>query len=95
VELYGQLVSVVFVIALAAAAAWWFRKGTAALSLRSWGRAGPDRRMQIVQRTPLTAQHCLHVVRVDRTEWIIATHPQGVTLLREGQPLTDERRTTK
>ncbi|MBS1874785.1 MAG: flagellar biosynthetic protein FliO [Acidobacteria bacterium] len=61
---------------------------------RGFGRVGASRRFRIVQRSPLTAQHCLHLVRMEDQEWVIATHPQGVTILRRRRLEADGREQT-
>jgi flagellar biogenesis protein FliO len=95
VELFRQLASVALVIALACAAAYWFRKGMPALTVRQWGGARPgSRRIRIVQRAPLTPHHCLHLVHMDDQEWVVATHPDGVTIVRHQRTKNDEREHT-
>jgi hypothetical protein len=84
VELYAQLVWVVLVLALAAGFAWWVRGGAASLVTRKWAANGGGKRIRVLQRAPLTPQHCMHAVSVDGREWIIATHPNGVTVLETG-----------
>ncbi len=40
-----------------------------------------DRALETVERLALTPQHTLHVLRLRDTEILVATHPQGCTLL--------------
>ena len=83
-EVAHQLAAVVFVLALLGLALRVLRRGTMPLlSLR--GRRGPDDALQAVSRIALTPQHSLHVVRSGSEEWILATHPQGCTVIREGR----------
>jgi flagellar biogenesis protein FliO len=37
--------------------------------------------MVAVERLSLTPQHSLHMVRVNGREFVVATHPQGCTLV--------------
>jgi len=48
-------------------------------------RRGPAgaRILETVERLALTPQHSLHLVRVGGREVVVATHPQGSTLLIE------------
>jgi flagellar biogenesis protein FliO len=81
VELFQQFASVGFVLLLAGLAAWWLRKGAAGAGLRSWARGNQLKRMQLLQRLPLTPQHYLCVVRVDGKDWIVGVYPSGMTVL--------------
>jgi hypothetical protein len=40
-----------------------------------------ERALQRVERLALTPQHTLHVLRLHDREMLVATHPQGCTLL--------------
>lgn len=56
---------------------WWLqRRGMA-----RFGSAGPERRMQVVERLSLTAQHSLHLVRIEGKMLIVASAPGGCTVL--------------
>jgi flagellar biogenesis protein FliO len=80
-ELAGQLFWVGLVVALAAGAAWWLRRGGAGrLAMRSARR----RRLELVERLALGPQHSLCLVRSGEEELLVALHPGGCTLLEAG-----------
>jgi flagellar biogenesis protein FliO len=60
----------------------WFakRRGLAAFPLGS-RRSGNERRLEVLERVPLTAQHALHLVRVSDRTVLIATAPTSCTLM--------------
>ena len=63
----------------------WFskRRGWAAFSTGA-RRGGNERRLEVLERVPLTAQHALHLVRVSDRTVLIATAPSSCTLLDAG-----------
>jgi flagellar biosynthetic protein FliO len=74
-----QVSSVVFVFALLGAALW---------ALRRWNQTGGrtparGRCLQTIERLSLSPHHSLHVVEIDGDRLVVATHPQGCTLLKE------------
>lgn len=78
-EMFRQVSSVLFVFALLGFALW---------ALRRWnhpGRQTPSRGrcLQSIERLSLSPQHSLHVVEIDGSRLVVATHPQGCTLLKE------------
>lgn len=82
-----QALSVLLVFSLLGLALWKLRRpGTA---LRSpwrgpWGKTGASTRaLETVERLALTPQHMLHLVRVQGREVVVATHPQGCTVLAD------------
>ena len=82
-EIAEQITMVVAVFALLGAMLWFFkRRGMAALSLGS-RRGGRERRVEVVERVPLTPQHALHLVRVSDKVLLIGTAPTSCTLLME------------
>ena len=87
-ETTRQVLAVVFVLALLGTALWTLRRGAG--PPQAW-RRGRDkardkaRALQIVERVALTPQHSLHVVRAGTCEWILATHPQGCTIISQGK----------
>jgi flagellar biogenesis protein FliO len=83
VDVTRQVLSIFFVFALLGLALWTLRRKGAAIP-RTWGRKirGP-RRIESLERLPLTPQHVLHLVRVGGREMIVATHPQGCSVLSE------------
>jgi flagellar biogenesis protein FliO len=77
-EIFTQAAAIVGVLVLLAGTLWALqRRGLAAFTMRP----GPARRMQVVERLPLTTQHALHLVRVDGKVLIVASAPGGCTLL--------------
>jgi flagellar biosynthetic protein FliO len=68
----------------------WFakRRGLAAFSMGQ-RRGGNGRRLEVLERVPLTAQHALHLVRVADRTVLIATAPSSCTLL--DAPVTLEK----
>ena len=79
-----QATAVFIVLALAGIAVYWLRgKGGARFSLP--GLAGPtERRLQSIERLPLTAHHSLHLVRVAGRVVLIAVSPGGCSVLDGG-----------
>jgi flagellar biogenesis protein FliO len=60
----------------------WFTKGRGMASFRLGARRGGNtRRMEVLERVPLTPQHALHLVRVSGRTVLIATAPSSCTLL--------------
>jgi flagellar biogenesis protein FliO len=75
-----QILGVLVVFGLLAAAVWKLRTG----SPRAWvARAQRIDRLEAAGRLMLTPQHMVHVVRLDGRELVVATHPQGCCLLAE------------
>jgi flagellar biogenesis protein FliO len=56
----------------------------AAIHFQLPGRA--PRRMQVVERLPLTPQHSLHLVRIDGRLLVVASGPGGCSVLEEKPP---------
>ena len=81
-----QLIAVVLVMGLLLASLQWLRRrGLAHIrtGLRL-GRRSP-RRLELVEKLPLTAQHSLHVVRMDGRSLLIGVSPAGCALLERGE----------
>lgn len=91
-DVLRQIFSVLLVFALLGAVLWGLRRG-GKVSLRgvfAGGRAqGQTRSMVALERLALTPQHTLHMLRVNGREVLIATHPQGCTVVT--QPASIER----
>lgn len=82
-----QLAAVALVLALLGAALWALRRGASPLWIRAHQSApnqGPS--LQVMGRVTLTPQHSLHVVRAGDREWVVATHPQGCTVIGRDSP---------
>lgn len=78
-----QLLSILLVFGLLGFALWKLRRGGTPMFFRApWRRnASGSRAMESLERLPLTPQHSLHLIRVQGREIVIATHPQGCTVL--------------
>jgi len=83
-EIVRQVFSVIAVFALLGGALWVLRRGGLA-SFSAMGRGlrgvGRVKRLESIERLTLTASHSLHLVRIGEREVVVATHPQGCTLL--------------
>jgi hypothetical protein len=82
-----QVLSVLMVFALLGAALWKLRRGAAPIfrigwNRIGWNRTGPrGRSLEQLEKLALTPQHTLHIVRVEGREILVATHPQGCTVM--------------
>lgn len=87
-----QTLSVFLVLALLGGSLYWLRrKGVARFGLGRTGRAN-TRRMQSIERLPLTPQHSLHLVNVAGRILLIAVSPGGCSVLETSEwriPLDD------
>ncbi len=82
-EVTEQIAMVLAVFALLGALLWFLkRRGMASLNLRT-RRSSNGRRVEVLERVPLTPQHALHLVRVSDKVLLIGTAPSGCTLLNE------------
>lgn len=89
-DVLRQAFSVLLVFSLLGAALWPLRRG-GKVSFRGFARKrilGHTKSMVAVERLALTPQHTLHVVRVNGRELVLATHPQGCTIMTQ-QDLTE------
>jgi flagellar biogenesis protein FliO len=75
-----QLLGVLTVFALLGAVVWKFRARAGGLWRPS---ARSSVRLASGGRLALTPQHAVHLIVVDGRELIVATHPQGCSLLAE------------
>ncbi len=87
-DVLRQSLSVLLVFSLLGAALWALRRGgrVSFLGLARKRILGDTRSMIAVERLPLTPQHTLHMVRVNGQELLVATHPQGCTVLTDLAP---------
>jgi flagellar biogenesis protein FliO len=77
-----QQMLAVFVVAVMLGLMLWLRPhGMARFRLRLPGRKAP-RRLELLERLPLTPQHSLHVVRMDGDAMLIGVSPSGCSLLQ-------------
>jgi flagellar biosynthetic protein FliO len=80
-QLTEQLGMVLLVFALLGGLLWFARRrGMTSFPLGS-RKSGNGRRLEVLERVPLTAQHALHLVRVSDRTVLIATAPSSCTLL--------------
>jgi flagellar biogenesis protein FliO len=84
-DVAGQALAVLLVFALLAAAVRKLGRGGLGRPLSMWrSRADvPSRALETVERVALTPQHAVHLVRFHGRDLIVATHPQGCSLLLE------------
>jgi flagellar biogenesis protein FliO len=76
-DVIQQTLAVFVVMALFAGMVWWLRRRGGV----RWTRARSARRMELVERMPLTQHHSLHVVRASGRTMLIAVSPSGCALL--------------
>lgn len=75
----GQMAAVGLVLGLLGLALWVLRrKGLAGMPVRS---QGGKRRMEVVERLPLSPQQGLHLVRLGERALVVASSPSGCSLL--------------
>jgi flagellar biogenesis protein FliO len=84
-ELARQVGSILLVFALLGAALWLIRR-RGSLARAPWRERGRRvRSLSSIERVTLTAQHAVHLLRIEvqgeAREILLATHPQGCTLL--------------
>jgi flagellar biogenesis protein FliO len=77
-DLIRQMLAVLLVFGLLGGAMWKLRGG--AFPARS---AGP--RLSSMGRLALTPQHAVHLIQIDGRELVVATHPQGFSILSDTQ----------
>jgi flagellar biogenesis protein FliO len=79
-----QVFSVLLVLSLLGLALWKLRRRSSPAGWWWWRKSAEGARaLETVERLALTPQHALHLVRVHGRELVVATHPQGCTLLGE------------
>ena len=77
-EMVRPLLSVGLVMGLLVLAVWLLRRKTG-----GFGVSGKNRSLASAERLALTPQHALHLVRCNGRELLVATHPQGCSLLSD------------
>jgi len=78
VELAREISAVVAVFALLVVVLWMLRRGGFA-ALKNVTRG--SRSLEPVERLALTQSHALHLVKIRGRELVVATHPNGCSLL--------------
>ena len=76
-EFAAQILLAMAVPGALAALLWWLQRR----GMTRFTQAGKARRMQVVERLPLTAQHSLHLVRIEDKLLIVASAPGGCSVL--------------
>jgi flagellar biogenesis protein FliO len=80
-QLTEQIGMVLLVFALMGGLLWFAkRRGMASFPIGP-RRGSNGRRLEVLERVPLTPQHALHLVRVAERTVLIATAPSSCTLL--------------
>jgi len=78
-DVMGQMAAVAAVLGLLGGALWWLRRrGLATLAI---GRRRSRRKLELVERLPLSPQHSLHLVRLGETMLLVAASPGGCRLI--------------
>jgi flagellar biosynthetic protein FliO len=80
-QLTEQLGMVLLVFGLLGGLLWFAKRRGLASFATSTRRGGNGRRLEVLERVPLTPQHALHLVRVAERTVLIATAPSSCTLL--------------
>ncbi|HLJ46803.1 MAG TPA: flagellar biosynthetic protein FliO [Bryobacteraceae bacterium] len=83
-----QFGAVGLVLLMLWATAWLLKRKAGMPLVTSKTRRGV-RRMEELDRTRLTAQHSLHLIRVDQRTMILAVHPGGVVVVDGMDPAVD------
>lgn len=84
-DVFRQALSVLLVFALLGTLLWALRRN-GRISFNGFGQArkptpGREKAMVRVERLSLTPQHTLHIVRINGEEVLVATHPQGCSVV--------------
>jgi flagellar biogenesis protein FliO len=76
-----QMLAVLFVMGLLLGALQWLRRRGMAQIRAGLGLRKTQRRLELLEKLPLTAPHSLHVVRMDGRSLLIGVSPSGCALL--------------
>jgi flagellar biogenesis protein FliO len=78
-DVLQQITAVVAVLALLGGSLWLLRRR----GLANWavGRRSGSRRMEYLERLPLSPQHTLHLVRLGDRDLLLAASPSGCALV--------------
>ena len=78
-DVLQQIAAVAAVLVLLAATLWWLRRrGFAGVAL---ARRTARRRLECLERLPLSPQHTLHLVRLGDADLLVASSPAGCSLM--------------
>jgi flagellar biosynthetic protein FliO len=87
------VLSVLVVLGMVLAAAWWLRRANGAARVGFFRMGGSTPTMRILERLPLTPQHTLVLVELSNERLVLGIHPAGVTIIRS-EPAAPSRRVT-
>jgi len=79
-DLVPQFTAVAAVLALLGGTLWWLRQRGFA-TLRSLRKVA-GKRLECIERLPLSPHHTLHLIRLGETALLVASSPSGSTLLQ-------------
>ena len=85
-DLAQQLLAVLFVILLLLGVLFVARRRPLGICPRWLGGVSARRTIEVLERTALTPQHTLHVVRIAGAVLVLGASPSGVSVLRELNP---------
>jgi flagellar biogenesis protein FliO len=78
-DMTQQIAAVAGVLFLLVATLWWLRRrGFAGVRV---GRRPARRRLECLERLPLSPQHTLHLVRLGDAALLVASSPAGCSLI--------------
>jgi len=77
--LIRQVAAVTGVLTLLAVTLWWLRSRGPGLAL---ARKAARRKLECVERLPLSPQHTLHLIRLGDQAMVVASSPGGCALIR-------------
>jgi flagellar biogenesis protein FliO len=78
-EFVSEIAAVALVLGLLGASLWWLKhRGFAAMAP---ARRGAGRRMECLERLPLSPQHTLHLIRLGGKALLVASSPSGCALV--------------
>jgi flagellar biogenesis protein FliO len=80
-DLARQLLAVLLVLGLLAAALWWLRQKAGVRFAGVVGRSGRQRQVVLVEKVSLTPQHALHLIHVADRALLVGTGPSGCGLI--------------
>lgn len=86
-ETFSQSIAAFLVVALLVAFLWAMRRrGLASFNLALSKSLARQKAMQVVERLPLTAQHSLHLVRIQDRMILIGVSPSSCTQIESFAP---------
>ena len=86
-----QMLAIVTVLAFLLGMRHWLRRRGVVHIRAGLSRRRSQRRLELLERLPLTPQHSLHVVRMGGRSLLIGVSPAGCALLETGEAETAGR----